>query len=181
LPHLGAMRNLTEVHRHCRCNFDALLLHNLFLYEPFLVPRALQAEGPCFGSSSSCYLRNYVGAPHPVRLGQVGGRPLGRMVRMGVVETHDFQTLLPYLLLNSDKLFRINGIAIPRGIASKVIATDRRNGGTSAIPEPPREHPATLLWIRFLAMSAQSSPGRGIDHQHPGILARPLPRQNPAI
>jgi hypothetical protein len=150
-------------------------LPNLFLDEPFLVPGALQAEGPRLCSSPSCHLRNHVGAPHPVSLGQVGRRPLRGMVGMGVVETHDFQTLLPYLLLNSDKLLRINGIAIPRGIAPKVLAGDRRNGGTSAIREPPRQHPAALLWIRLLTMSAQSSMGLGIDHQHPRILARPLP------
>jgi len=114
-----------------------VVMRHLFLDEPFLVPGALQAEGPRLGGSSSRHLRNHVGAPHPVSLGQVGGRPLRRMVRMGVVETHDFQTLLPYLLLNSNKLLRINGIAIPWRIASKVIARDRRNGDTSAIPEPP--------------------------------------------
>src|ERR1700724_3507960 len=122
------MRNLTAVHQHCRCSCEPSWLHDFFLYEPFLVPGALQAEGPRLGSSSRCHLRNHVRTPHPVSLGQVGRRPTSRMVRMGVVETDDFQSMPPYLLLNSNKLLRINGIAISRGIASKVIARDRRNG-----------------------------------------------------
>src|SRR5882762_10316630 len=123
------MRNLSEGHQDCRSPFGPSFQDNLFLYKPFIIPRAFQPERPRLGRLPACNRGDHIRARDPVSFSQICRRPLRSMIRMGVVKADNFQPSLSGLPLNSDKLLRINGIAILQRVAPNVIATD---GGHNA-------------------------------------------------
>ena len=74
-----------------------------------------------------------VGAADPVGLGEVGRRPLGGMVGMGMIEAHDVLAAAPAFALDSHQLPGINVVAVVRGIGSGVAAARSRGHDAGAI------------------------------------------------
>src|SRR5580700_3535254 len=68
------------------------------------------------------YTRDHVGATEPVGLGQVGLRPLGRMIGMRVIKTDNVFAALSALPLNANEFSWIDVVTVLWRVAARVSA-----------------------------------------------------------
>src|ERR1035438_2400266 len=134
----------------------------------FLIRRTLQGNGLCeryllvhellvglvaagqfkrgrYGGFALLDAGDYVGAAHPVSFGEIGGRPLGGMIGMGVVEADDIFSALAAFALNADQLFRIDLVAVVGRIVAHVSAAGGTIHGLCAVIFKASEQYATAL------------------------------------
>src|SRR5690349_20961131 len=98
--------------------------------------------------------------------GQIGLRPLGGMIRMGMIEAHNLQSLAGRLPLHRDQLFRIDGIAVLGAVRTRVPAL--HNGFNDSIPvaKTSQQDATALEWIGMLPMTAKGIVFFFSDSQH---------------
>src|SRR5690349_11031991 len=94
-------------------------LHNLnFLVIQVLVllTGAIEKKGIGERSDAVFHAGNHVGATEPVGLVEIGFRPAGRVVRMGMIEAQNVFAALATLALNTHQICRIDVVAVVRRI-----------------------------------------------------------------
>src|SRR5579872_1479079 len=74
-----------------------------------------------------------VGAADPVGLGEVGRRPLGGMVGVGMIEADDVLAAAAAFTLDSHQFLGIDIVAVVRGICTGVAAARSRGHHASAV------------------------------------------------
>ena len=74
-----------------------------------------------------------VGAAEPVGLGQVGRRPLGGMVRMGMVEADDVFAALAAFTLDAHQFLGIDVVAVVGGVGAGVAAAGGRGDDAGSV------------------------------------------------
>lgn len=109
---------------------------------------------------------DHVRAADPVGLSQVSRGPLRGMIGMRVVEPNNIQPLFPGFPLDSDKVFRINRIAVAWGIRTCVRAWDRRNRTSTIGFKATNEHATTLFRIHLLSVTAECGMRAGPNKKH---------------
>src|SRR5438477_3777367 len=115
--------------------------------------------------------RNDVRAADPVRLLEVGLRPLRRMIGMGVIEADDVLVSLARLALDANELLGIDVIAVMGRIRAGVAAAgDRRDRANVAI-HLAEKHAAAFMRISFLAVAADFRVVLGADLQHADLVS----------
>ena len=65
-----------------------------------------------------------VGAAEPVGFGEVGGRPLGGVVGVGVVEADDVEAAVAGLALRGDEFLGRDVVAVVRGVGAGVAGAE---------------------------------------------------------
>lgn len=148
---------------HLSGNLDPLLLKALVFFAC-----ACEQEGVCLTCRAALDRGDHVTATQPVRLIEVRGRPVRRMIGVRVVEADNLQSLSAAFSLEADQLLRSNRIPVMRSIGRGVPCRSgffhfvHRQLGTAG--EPSQQHTAALVRICLLSML----PNRVVD-----LLAEP--------
>ena len=98
--------------------------------------------------------RNDVRAADPVRLLEIGLRPLRRMIGMGVIEADDVLVSLARLALDANELLGIDVIAVLGRIGAGVAAAGGRRDRANVAIHLSEEDPATFMRVSFLPVTA---------------------------
>jgi len=112
-----------------------------------------------------------VRAAEPMRFGQIRGRELGRMVRMGMVEANDVFSTVAAFALNAYQLAGINVVAVVSGVGACVAATGRAGDDAGAVfIESTEEDSAAFVGVGFFAVAADGVLVSAAEFQHrPGL------------
>src|SRR5271165_4743014 len=116
-----------------------------------------------------------------MRLGEIGLRPASRMVRMRMVKADDVLSSPASLSLDTHQLSRINLVAVMQRVGTLVLAAcDCLDVLHAVAIDLPQQHPATFIWIAFLAVTAKLLPMRSADPQRHGsrFAVRVRPRNS---
>ena len=97
-----------------------------------------------------------------MRLLQVGGRPLHRMIGMRVVKTNDVEALVSHISLDSDKVQRGNAVAVARRIVAGIGASDHASNGIR-ISKMAEQDATALVGIRLFGVATKSGVAGGIN------------------
>src|SRR5882724_6497564 len=161
-PVSGGRGRPPHTHAHRSLYFD------LFTYQLLVVlvtPRQLERisqRGLAF-----LYAGDDVRAAEPVRLRQIGLRPLSGMVRMRVIETDDVLAVLAAVALDANQFLRIDVVAVVSGIGSRVAGPRHRSHATGAVlAHLSKQHAAALVGIRFFTVLSESFVFFATDIQH---------------
>jgi hypothetical protein len=98
---------------------------------------------------------DYVGAAQPVRLGEIGGRPLRGMVRMRMVEAGDLEVAAPRQTRYFNQLGGGDLVAAVGGIEANVGCMCERNNLPALRRGAAQQSAAALVRIGSLAVSAK--------------------------
>lgn len=117
--------------------------------------RAIQFERVGNGSFPFLHARDHVGAAEPVGFGEIGRRPAGWMVGMGMVEADDILAALAAFALDVDQFARIDVVAVLRRIGARVSAA--RGGSHDAraiVVHATKQDTAALMRVGLFAVAA---------------------------
>ena len=143
-------------------HFD-VLVHQLFV--TFIASREL--EGICQYCFARVNAGDDVGAAEPVGFGQVGLRPLRRVVGMRVVEADDVFSSFAAFALDPDELFGIDVVAVVRRIGARVAGPGNRTYDARAIVlHLSEENPAALVRVGGFAVLAKGLVFVSFNFQH---------------
>ncbi len=132
-------------------NYLNLLIHQLLV----VLVATRQLEGISQRGFALFNAGDDVRAAKPVSFGEVGRRPLRRMVRVGVVEANDVLFTLAAFPLDSDQFFGIDVVAVLRRIGTRVARACEGSYYARAIAiHSTEQDAAALVRIGFLAMLA---------------------------
>ncbi len=110
-----------------------------------------------------------VGAADPVGFGEVGRRPLGRVVGVGVVEADDVEARAAGLALDFDELLRGDVVAVVRGVGAGVAGADDLVDDMVAVRSGvgfAEEDTAALVGVGLFAVGAQGFVVGVLDAKH---------------
>lgn len=127
------------------------------LVEKLFVALIGTAESERIGNSSFALLHagDHVGAADPMRFGEIGLRPLRRMIGMGVVEANDVFSAFPAFALDAYQFSRVDVVAIMGGIGASVATPSRRGDDSSSIVfKPTQQNAAAFVRIGFFPVLA---------------------------
>ncbi len=118
----------------------------------FLLGGAGEEEGAGGGRFSAADFGNEVEAAEPVRFGEVGLRPLGRVIGMGVVEAGDFEATQMGVAQDGGQIFGRDPVAVAWRLFFRV--GGGYNGGDlpAAGGAGAEENAATLVGIGALSV-----------------------------
>ena len=98
-----------------------------------------------------------VRTPDPVRLFVISLRPLGWMIWMGVIKTHNVFPPVATFTLDSHQFLRIDVVAIVSRVGTGVAAASSVcHDPRTVILKSTKEHSAALVWVGFFAVTAKS-------------------------
>ena len=101
---------------------------------------------------------DHVRAAEPVGFGEIGWRPLGGMVGMGVVEADDIFSAVAAFALDANQFARIDVVAVVRRVGPSVAAARRRGHARGrVIFEAAEQHAAAFVWVGFFAVLAEGA------------------------
>jgi hypothetical protein len=89
-----------------------------------------------------------------MRLSQIGLRPVGWMIGMGMVESDDLFVAFPCLPLNSNELLGIDVLPVLGRVRARIAAANNRGHNSHLVFELAQQHTAALVRVRLFAMLA---------------------------
>ena len=108
-----------------------------------------------------------VGAAEPVGFGQIGLRPAGGMVGVGMVEADDVFTTLAAFALDADQFAGIDVVAVMRGVSAGIAAAGGRGHDAGAIVAGTAEKDsAALVRVSFFTVAAEGLVVFSCNFQH---------------
>jgi hypothetical protein len=149
---LGLRQDLRAGLKMVRFHHFYVFVHQLFVI--FIASREL--EGICQDCFALLNAGDDVGAAEPVGFGQVGLRPLRRVVGMRVVEADDVFSSFAAFALDPDELFGIDVVAVVRRIGTRVAGWGNRTyDARTIVLHLAEENAATLVRVGGFAVLAK--------------------------
>jgi hypothetical protein len=94
-------------------------------------------------------------------------RPLGGVIRMGMIEADDVFSAVAALALDANQFFGVDVVAIVCGIGTCIASTDNRGDDACAVAfHLAEKNAAAFMWISQFAMLAKGFVVFAIDFQH---------------
>src|SRR5262245_29200986 len=131
---------------------------NSFIHQLLIaLIRACQFEGICQHRFAFFHAGDHIRAAEPVGFGEVGLRPLRRMIGVRMVKADDVLVALAGLTLDVHELLGIDVVAVLRRVGTGVAGAGKRSYDTCAIAlQAAEQDTATLVRIGLLAVQTKS-------------------------